>query len=383
MRDRILHLGDLHLGDRHTYLQHRASARRAETDGVLDRIAERVLDPASRIGGVLIAGDLFEHFDPEPVLVERVIRTLRKLDTAGIRILTVPGNHDEFSYPESVYRRKSEEWPGTLVTNPVPRRVDTWTLERTVVDLYSMAFVAGQSQPPYDSFEVEPNDHVKIAVLHGTLDLDATDRSLPLRSEQLSTIGLDYVALGHLHRPMERRLGKGWIAYPGRIEGGGFTDPGGADLLEVGFRDGRTEWSRTPFPHRSIETQVWNLSTVESEEEIIRRLERESNRESARILLVSFAGVCGFPLEVPRLQEEWGSRFFYLELRAGVTAVDPDLEVLAAEPTIRGEFVRQARRQLENARTEEERARCLAALRFGLAAFEENRPMGIAQEARV
>lgn len=66
MRSRILHLADLHLGDLHAYLGPAAAARRMEADGLLRRIADFVLSPDSGIGGVIVAGDLFDLPEPSP-----------------------------------------------------------------------------------------------------------------------------------------------------------------------------------------------------------------------------------------------------------------------------------------------------------------------------
>ena len=64
MRTQILHLADLHLGDSHEYLGPTAEERRREADGLLRRIVDGILSPTSEIGGVVIAGDLFEMHEP-------------------------------------------------------------------------------------------------------------------------------------------------------------------------------------------------------------------------------------------------------------------------------------------------------------------------------
>ncbi len=53
---------------------------------------------------VIIAGDLFETHKPEPALVEEVVAQLERLERAGVAVVTVPGNHDEITYADSVYR---------------------------------------------------------------------------------------------------------------------------------------------------------------------------------------------------------------------------------------------------------------------------------------
>ncbi len=81
-------------------------------------------------------------------------------------------------------------------------------------------------RPPIEQFPRVDEDGVHIAVFHGSLDWDAGDRSLPLLSDALATAGYDYIALGHIHKPSEHKVGTGLAVYPGAIEGKSFSDLG-------------------------------------------------------------------------------------------------------------------------------------------------------------
>jgi DNA repair exonuclease SbcCD nuclease subunit len=366
-RTRILHLADLHLGAGHGHLGPRAAERREEADSLLGRLADFALQPDSGIGGIVIAGDLFDLHDPPVHLVERVLHDLGRLEAGGVHTCTVPGNHDEYSYPNGVYRRWTDSWPGTLVTGPTPGRVASWSLEGSAVDLYAMAFIEGRSHPPYDRFTVEPGPARKIAVLHGSLDVAWSDRSLPLRSENLAALGVDYVALGHIHRPMERRVGATWTCYPGRIEGGGFDDPGGAGIVVIDLAADELRPRRLPFESQPVRTEQWNISGLASEDDLSARLDALSDpRAVVRVLL---SGLPGFPLRVERLLVRFAPRFFHLEINAGeAETLPPDLEEAAAEPTVRGLFASIATERIAAAPAAE-RDLHHAALRFGWAAF--------------
>lgn len=362
----ILHLADLHLGCTHEYLGAQAAARKAEADQTLSRIVDFSLEEGAGIGGVVIAGDLFDRHDPPTALVEAVLEDLHRLTSAGIRLLTVPGNHDELSYPRGIYRTRAGAWPGTLVTQPAPVLVEQWDLAGHPIDLYAMAFVAGRSSPPFDQFEVSPGRGRRIAVLHGSLDAAWSDRSIPLRSSALQSIGLDYIALGHIHRPGEQRLGPGWVCYPGRIEGGGFDDPGGAELVLYDPGEDEPRPRRLPFPSRPIAEETWDLTGMDTRRELTDRFEEAA--DAARILRVHLTGHPPFAIELESLRDRFAGRFFALEL-IGPEATEIALESIESEPTIRGAFARQARRRIEAAADEEERATLRAALRHGLAAF--------------
>lgn len=370
MRDCILHLADLHLGETHNYLGTRAAERRREADGVLSRIVERVQSPDSRVGGVIIAGDLFETHAPEAPLVERVIDDLRKVVQAGVPVLTVPGNHDELSYPDGVYRQYGARWPGTLVTAPNPTKVDRWEVGGTTVDLYAMAYVAGRSRAPFDRFTVETGAAKRIAVLHGSVDLPTSDRSLPLSSAALKECGLHYVALGHIHKPRDWRVGLAWACYPGRIEGAGFDDPGGAGLVEVEVTGQDCKPRRVEFASRRIESVRVNLSSFARKADLDAHLARIVDEDSARCLRLVLHGLAAFAVEPAELAEELRPRVWHLEIQTREASLKPwDLQELEQERTVRGLFVKKLRARLDAAKTDSERRQTEAALRHGLAAF--------------
>jgi DNA repair protein SbcD/Mre11 len=230
-----------------------------------------------------------------------------------------------------------------------------------------MAYVAGRSREPFDRFEVEAGPGRKIAVLHGSLDAPWSDRSVPLRSEHLAELGLDYVALGHIHRAMDKRLRQGWVCYPGRIEGSGFSDPGGAELVRIDLAEESLRPERIPFPSRPISLVTWNASGLAREEELAARLEEIADPRA--IVRLSLTGLPGFDLDPASIQRRFADRFFHLEVEASEALPPSLLDGLAEERTARGSFVRLARAEIAAANGDEERNIREAALRYGLAAF--------------
>lgn len=89
--------------------------RGAARDSLLERAVDYACDPAHGIDLVILAGDLFETHQPDAALTGRVIAALERLP---MPLLTTPGNHDEITYAQSVYRRA--RWPGILVTRATP-----------------------------------------------------------------------------------------------------------------------------------------------------------------------------------------------------------------------------------------------------------------------
>lgn len=85
---KILHTGDWHLGKR---LDH--FSRLDEQRAVLSEICE--IADKEKVDAVIVAGDLFDAFNPPVEAMELLYRTLRKLSHEGRRpVIAIAGNHD-------------------------------------------------------------------------------------------------------------------------------------------------------------------------------------------------------------------------------------------------------------------------------------------------
>lgn len=92
---KILHTADWHLGKR---LQE--YSRIAEQKLVLDEICQ-VADQ-EEVDLVLLAGDIFDAFNPSHESVELLYKTLRRLSKNGTRpIIAISGNHDSIQFVEA------------------------------------------------------------------------------------------------------------------------------------------------------------------------------------------------------------------------------------------------------------------------------------------
>lgn len=85
---RILHTADWHLGKK---LEH--FSRLEEQRLVLDEIC--LIADAEAVDVVLVAGDLFDNFNPAAEVVELLYKTLKRLTNNGTRaVIAIAGNHD-------------------------------------------------------------------------------------------------------------------------------------------------------------------------------------------------------------------------------------------------------------------------------------------------
>ena len=368
---RIMHLADLHLGWEPRFMPgERAAERRRRRDRLLARAVEYALRPENRVGLVVIAGDLFESHRPEPALVQEVIGQLRRLEEARIPVVTVPGNHDEITYHDSVYRQYAGQWPGILVRNPLPDHVTTVEVGGLPVHVYSLAYTGGvtPAHAPLTRFPRldEPGFH--LAAFHGTLGDWGGDRSLPLDRDALGRAGYDYVALGHIHQALEERPGGTPVVYAGAVEGKGFDDPGVGCWTLVEAGPGGVRVIREPVAVQPIRSLRLDAGAYPDLDALAADLAGRGDPDL--ILQVRLEGAPSFRPDPERLQVLCGSRFFYLEVEDGTEVVTTEqLARWAAEPTILGQFVRRMRTRLEEAADERQRRIAARALRLGLHAL--------------
>ncbi len=374
---KLMHIGDLHLGFAHRYLGPKAPQRAAEILDVLERLVAYATEDAHEVAGVLIAGDLFERHDPDRELTGRVQALLGRIPASGRTLVTVPGNHDEYSYPDSVYRRQADTWPGILVTCPQPERVVVVDLGEVEAEIYAMAFTAGLSSKRLAVFGCDNGDEtvpsikprVRVAVLHGTLDADPTDRSYRIDRPVLGESGVSYAALGHIHKPAEHAFSGGLAVYPGTLNGKGFDDPGVDALTLVSFPAGRPEVERVPVPVRRIESRAIDLSSFSSQEDLVATVEQDLDAD--RILALELFGTRPPDYDPAELRGRLGTKCFHFELEDQSIQIDDDeLSALEQQPTLRGLFVQKLREQMAACAGDEgELARLRLAMRKGLAAF--------------
>ena len=375
-RIRCLHLADLHLGWAPQAWGGREAERQQERDGLLKKAVDFALDPTSQIQLVLIVGDLFETHNPPLDLVSSVRQELNRLVQAGIKVVTVPGNHDEITYHDSVYRKFGREWPGLLVTNPMPERIGELNLGGTPCFLYSLAYTGGvtRAQELIQDFPCGKEAGIHLAIFHGSLDWAAGERSLPLAARGLAAAGYDYVALGHLHLHQVKTVASTVMVYPGMVEGKNLSDPGTGFFTVVEFGAGLPQVSKIPAAvraYRQIKLDVTGMS----EEQFAGELSETKDPEAVVELVLQ--GVFAFLPDLTALKEELRPNFYHLEISDETNFLD--LELLhswAEEPTLRGAFLRRMLKRMETANGPREEQVTYLALVKGIAALQRGEGHG-------
>ncbi len=365
---RLLHLADLHLGWQPSgWPADAAAARQRRRDAVLARAVDTGLREGVQLA--VIAGDLFDDHDPHPEVVERALSELRRLQDSGVRLVTVPGNHDELTYGDSVYRRQ-EAWPDLLVRDPLPAHVASLDLAGERVHLYGAAFTGGvtpQDRPLHEFPRLEEAG-IHIAVFHGTLGASEGRRSLPLDADALAAARYHYVALGHLHEPLRHEFPAGPAVYPGTPEALSFGEGGCGSVVVVDLAAGRAEVREVAVPVQAVRDARLDLTPVDDVAEIDAFIAGLADPDAVQ--RVRLGGASWLPeLDVETLRQRHAQDFFHLEVVDEVEELAQELLVRwAEEASVRGAFVARMLDRIRDADTEE-RLRLHLSLRWGIAAL--------------
>jgi exonuclease SbcD len=359
MAIRILHFADVHLDAPFKWASPAVARRRRQ--GLRDALSRIVdLAAAEHVDAVTCGGDLYEQDYFSPDTAEFLRTTFDRI--APIPVFISPGNHDWLG-PLSLYRRV--RW-GRHVRIFEDRRLTRIEL-RPGLTLWGAAHRAPAGTSGFlDSFHVA-GDGVHMALFHGSelgalgAQEEANATHAPFRAEQIPASGLSYALVGHYHAPMDRSC----LSYPGNPDPLTFGERGdrGALLVTVDEKGSISIERRCVAVSRvhDIVVDVTGCSTLQQ----IRDTVAAALRGLEGCIRLTLRGDVAPDVELPR--ETFSATDFgveAIELRLEVTAVY-NLDAIAQEATVRGQFVRDVRQARDI--SEAERRQIIVT---GLRAFE-------------
>ena len=333
---KLLLFADLHLDAPFAWARSEtARKRRANRRETLRRILALAED--ERVDAVLCAGDLFEHDRVTPDTVAFLQASFARSDR---RIVLAPGNHDWLS-PQSPYA--TVDWSPNVSIYTEARLTPLPLADG--VTLWGAAHRAPANTDGFFAGFRPDRGGVHLAVAH------ASERSLlgwqepgkqphaPFEAAEIAAAGLSHAFLGHYHLPRDAER----HTYPGNPDPLEFGEDGerGAVLVNV-QQDGAVQRER----RRVAVSEVHDITVT------IDGAQHATDVASAVTAAIATLSGCvrvtvegelapDASLELAELQR-LGDHLDGLVVRAGAVRVGHDVEAIAAEPTVRGQFVRDA-----------------------------------------
>ena len=224
---KILHSADWHLDSPmlfHTQEQTRLLRQAlAQIPGKLAALCRR-----EQCHMMLLSGDLFDG----PYAADTVQNLRSALEEAAVPVFISPGNHD-FIGADSPWLQESWSSNVHIFSHPVMESVAVPELDCRV---YGAGFTDMDCPGLLADFTPEHTERYAVAVLHGD-PTQVKSPYCPITTEQVKQSGLDYLALGHIHKGDSFRAGKTLCAWPGCPMGRGYDETGEKGALIVTIDD--------------------------------------------------------------------------------------------------------------------------------------------------
>ena len=340
---KILHSADWHLDSPlRGYSDTQAEGLRRELLAVPGKLA--ALCRREHCDLVLLAGDLFDG-----AYTRQSYQTLRAaLEEMAVPVFITPGNHD-FTGLQSPWL--SESWPENvhIFTRPVIEAVDLPALGCRV---YGAGFTGMDCAALLTDFQAEGDDLIHIGIFHGDPTV-ITSPYNPITRQQVQHSGLQYLALGHIHKQGAFAAGETLCAWPGCPMGRGYDEQGEKGALLVTL-DKKAEAMFIPLDtpqFYDLEADAENGAEAALEQ----LLPPAGSNDYYRITLT---GPCETP-DIAALLRQF-DRFPNLELRDR-TVPPVDIWENAGEDSFAGTYFKLLKQSLEGADEETMRQIHLAA----------------------
>lgn len=207
---KFAHLADTHLG----YRQYGLFEREKDFYEVFDKVIDKIIE--ENVDFVIHSGDLFETATPSPMALLTFQKGLLKLKGAGIPMYAIAGNHD-------VVMRK-----GSIPPQVIFKKLGLKVISNiNPTYMHGDIFIAGLPYYPAshgkalkskltDLSQKATHHNKSILVLHQGID-KYFGYNYELEIGEIPD-NFDYYALGHIHKYVNDKFGKGRLVYPGSGE---------------------------------------------------------------------------------------------------------------------------------------------------------------------
>lgn len=270
---------------------------------------------------VLLSGDIFDG-----VYTWETVRLLRNaLEECRVPVLIAPGNHD-FYGPGSPWME--ELWPDNV--HIFIGGMSFADLPELNCRVYGAGYTSMDCPALLDGFRAEGEGY-RIGVLHGD-PTRANSPYCPVTAAQVEQSGLDYLALGHIHRAGGFQAGDAFCAWPGCPMGRGWDETGDKGVCIVTLND------TVEIRMEQLDTIRFLEQTVDVGEDAVLALDGilppAASGDFFRITLTGTGSA-----DLPALYETF-SNIPHLELR-DLTEAPVDLWEDADEDSLRGVFFKK------------------------------------------
>lgn len=359
---RTIHCADIHLDSALTTHLDKEKARTRRKE-ILDTFRRMLVYASDNdVQAVIIAGDLF---DSEMISASTVNTVLGEIARHGeLEVYYLRGNHDPGisifagrNIPKNLHMF-DERWTYYQLNGMADESAaHSGNDERCNIVLAGIEMTSDNKNRIYDELSLRERD-VNIVTLHGQ-EQEYGDAHVAeeICLDKLKDRGIDYLALGHVHRPKREKLDhRGMYVYPGCLEGRGFDECGehGFMLIDIDEATGDMNTEFIPFAYRRLyDVQVDITGAADSQDVadmIAEKLYgdvngREDDQARALVKITVTGGLdVESEIDMEYLARQFNDSFYYVKI-ADKTDLRVDPLKYVHDATLKGEFVRMVLEQ--------------------------------------
>ncbi len=334
---RIIHCADIHMGMDFSGARIKSRARKAEVKKTFLDIIDRCQHNDADL--LLIAGDLFDGANVGAEDMDDIIEAINGL--THTRVFIAPGNHDYIN-PSSMYIQK--KWPDN--THIFTGGFEIVEIPELGVRVGGAGFTSQYVRVGMLTGNTMPADElINIGVLHGELvGRGAGSDYNPITDRDIELSGMDYLALGHIHKQSSISLKGGtYYSYCGCPEGHGFDETGIKGIYEGTIARGSCQLEYVRMCKRTYETIRADISGLEGTSAITGRIISLMEQQCSEgyednmyklVLAGEIKADCYFNINDIKARLD---NVYYVKLRDDTT-VHVDMADIAKDASLKGVF---------------------------------------------
>ncbi len=329
---KFIHTADLHLGsifEKASFPSNVAKIRRAGMFNTFENIVR--LSTALKDNFLLVSGDLFEERFCTAHDIKRVFDILS--EAKDVEIVIIAGNHDLYT---NTYKQYQNKFPNIHIFDS--DKIQKKYFEKYNTAIYGISWDKSAYFAEPDLTEIDlDTSKINILMLHADFATNST--YMPMNIKNISKIGFDYIALGHIHK--NKQINER-IFYSGCPEALDFKETGQRGIYRVSLDKDMIDVEFVKTSNREFVVNKINLTPDMGYLGIIRILTSDIGHESLMKDMHRFdiSGMIDSSISLNEIIEQIRQSFFYLEYIDN-TIPDFDIDYIKSqnENNIIGKFI--------------------------------------------
>ncbi len=360
---KFVHIADMHFDMPFTSLNNingLGELRRLEQRKVFKEIIEYIIK--NEIEYLFISGDLYEHEYVRLSTIEYINNLFYTIPNT--KIFISPGNHDP--YLVNSYYNKFNWCDNVYILNSKVKRY-----EFKDIDIYGFGFEDFYMlNTKINEIQIKDKNKINILITHGSLDEggDEYRQYNPMSKKELKELGFDYIALGHIHKLNYQEDKNQRIVYPGSTISLGFDELGQHGIISGYISKSNLNIELIPFDKKEFKEKEINISTINSQEELIEYLNNLKLPEQVYYKII-LKGNKNFEINIYKILK-YISNENIIKIKNN-TEEDYDLEKIKNENNLKGIFVNELLELIK--KEEKNKDKILTAINIGLDNLENKR----------